>query len=81
MNEDFELPVNYKGKELLLPARLLHLGYIYKIEVDCNEATISFERDDERNWRALADPEILEKNKPKPDLMQAIADSLDAICK
>lgn len=81
MSEDFELPVSYNGKEWLLPARLIQLGYIYKIEVDCNGSAVSFERDDERNWRALADPDILEKNKPKVDLLHAIADSLEAICK
>ena len=53
MDEGFELPVMHKGKEVLFPARLLHLGYIYKIEVEMHGVLVHFEKDDERNWRAI----------------------------
>lgn len=53
MEDGFELPVMYKGKEILFPARLLKLGYIYKIEVDLYGVLVHFERDDDNNWRAL----------------------------
>lgn len=33
MDEDFELQVNYKGKELMLPAQLNLYDYTQKIEV------------------------------------------------
>jgi hypothetical protein len=33
MDEAFELPVHYKGEELLLPAQLQACGYIYPILV------------------------------------------------
>ena len=65
MAEDVELPVVYKGEERLLPARLVKVGYVYRIEVDIEDQTIIFELDEERNWRALTDPE---KNNSKIDI-------------
>ena len=56
MDESFELHVNYNGKEELLPAKLVHYGYTYRIEVEMNNAVLSFERDEEKNWRVLIDP-------------------------
>ena len=53
MDEGFELPVVYKGKELLLPAKINRFGYSYKIEVEVSGTLIFFEKDEERNWRAL----------------------------
>jgi hypothetical protein len=53
MDEGFDLPVFYKEKEIHFPARLLTMGYVYKIEVDVFGQPVLFERDEERNWRAL----------------------------
>lgn len=55
MNEVFELPVHYHGKEHELPARLHVFGLSYKIEVEVNGRSFFFERDEERNWRAIGD--------------------------
>jgi hypothetical protein len=80
MNEDFELPVAYKGKELLLIARLLQQGYTYKIEVEVGGIKLMFEKDDEGNWRALTDPEKdATYNNIDVELFKAIAVSLEAI--
>jgi hypothetical protein len=73
--EPFELPVIYKGSELILPARLVQMGYTYKIFVTVNEHEIIFEPDEERNLRA-----IIENVNPKNisrDLVQAIGESLN----
>lgn len=62
MDQDFELPIDYKGKEWLLPARLIRFGYTYRLEVDINGTTVSFEKDEERNWTALVNPETSNAN-------------------
>jgi hypothetical protein len=77
MEEGFDIPVLYKDKELLFPARLLSMGYIYKIEVDVNGTSIQFERDEENTWRALALPEDIDKIKI--DLLEEIAVSIERI--
>lgn len=60
--EEFVLPVLINGKERNFNARLLHLGYIYKIEVDVEDTKLHFERDEGGEWRALLTEEDLSKN-------------------
>lgn len=80
MHEDFQLPVIYKGKELSYTARLLRLGYIYKIEVEVNDSIVHFERDDEGNWRVLLSEQDVKQGRSvdKELLVQMIA-SIDQI--
>lgn len=49
----FELPVVYRGEELLVPAKLVRFGYTYKIFVELDGREIIFEPDEERNLRAV----------------------------
>ena len=80
MDEGFEIPVTYNGREKHFPARLLTYGYSYKIEVEINDSLILFEPDEERNWRAQSPGEDFEKNKKiSSGLLQAIANSLEEI--
>lgn len=79
MEESFELPVDYLGKQLLLPARLLSFGYAYKIEVEAESVLLVFERDEERNWRALLPSGVAVSRPPDERLLAAIIESLDAV--
>ena len=77
---DFDLPVVYNNEERLFPSRLYEWGYSYKIDVYIEDSIISFERDEERNWRAMINPEPLNKNaKVTGALIQAIVVSLDEL--
>jgi hypothetical protein len=51
--ELFGLPVQYNGQDMLLPAKLVQMGYTYKIFVEVQEQQIIFEPDEERNFRAV----------------------------
>jgi hypothetical protein len=80
MDKGFKLPVNYNGKDLLFPAKLVRFGYSYRIEVEMNGEIISFEKDEERNWSALAENHDMGKsNSIDQQLLPAIADSLDDV--
>lgn len=80
MDEEFQLPVFYNGRELLIPARLHLYGFTQKIETNVESIVVMFERDEERNWRAIVTPVEWEKNRSiKPDLLQAIARSIEAV--
>jgi hypothetical protein len=82
MDELFELPVFYKGKELLFPARLLQLGYTHRFVVDVYGQEVFFEPDEERNYRALVEPEQLEGNKKiDVELLKTIAERIEAVLK
>jgi hypothetical protein len=81
-DEGFDLPVTYKGQELEYPAKLIRFGYSYKIEVDINGTAVAFEPDEERNWRALVDPDLIGSNrKVSNELLQAIVVSIEAVTK
>ena len=75
--EYFELPVTYNGKELMLPSALQPWGYTYRIRVEIDQAVVFFEKDEERNWRALVEEDL--HQKIDAELLQNIVDALDAI--
>lgn len=80
MENEFEIPLTYKGKELALPARLLVQGYVYKIEVTIGETKVLYEKDDEGQWRALMEPDDQHLHHgPDVGLLQEIAGTLDAL--
>jgi hypothetical protein len=80
MDEDFELPVHYNGKELHFPAKLTPFGHSYRIGIEVNGIVISFDKDEERNWRAsVQNNHLSERNSVVPELLQAIAHSLDEV--
>lgn len=73
MDNIFELPVTYKGEELLLPASLITYGYSYKIEIDIFGEPVYFEPDEEKNFRA-----VVQEGGPPIDkaLLQLVAETL-----
>ena len=77
MHEDFQLPVTYKNEELTLPARLMHYGYGFRIEVMIGETKVLFERDEERSWRAIMNYEDVQADrKVNPELLKAVATAI-----
>jgi hypothetical protein len=80
MDEGFDIPVTYKGKDLLFPARLVSFGYPHKIEVDVYGTLVHFERDEEREWRALMASEEKQGNQHQDaELLQQLILSLERI--
>jgi hypothetical protein len=80
MNESFELPVVFNNKEMLLPAQLHQYGYSFKIEVEVNGTAVFFERDEERNWRAMVEPSDVEMNSSlSKEVLQAILTSIEQV--
>lgn len=80
MENTFDIPVIYKGKELLFTGQLLHLGYIHKIAIDVNGEQILLEKDDEGNYRAVL-ANIESESKLDKELVKAIVESFELILK
>ena len=80
MEEAFAFPVQYKGEEILFPASLQQYGYSHRFEVDVYGTPVYFEPDEERSYRAIIDPEKMEKSIPV-DLLQAIAEAITTVLK
>jgi hypothetical protein len=82
MNDDLEIPVNYKNRELIFIAKFIQFGYSYKFEVDVNGIAVFFEPDEERNFRAIIDPSIDNGNrKIDRELIELIMESLTRMMK
>ena len=77
MDEQFDLPVQYKGDQLIFKSTLNVYGYTHKFNVEVNGQTIVFEPDEERNYRAVINPIDLESNKNIDiELLKKIAEAL-----
>ena len=80
MHEPFEIPVVFRERELLFPARLLIQGYVQKFEVTVDGQQFYFEADNNGEYRALMDPsDQQEPKKLDVELLKAIADSIQSI--
>lgn len=76
----FDLPVEYKGKEMLFPAELLPMGFTHKIKVNVQGTDVLFEPDEERNYRAVIGYEELDKmSSVNKDILQLICQTLDEL--
>ena len=50
--EEFEICIDYRNDSLCFPCRFMRFGYSYYITVNVYEREITFEPDEERNFRA-----------------------------
>ena len=80
MDEPFEIPVTYKGKEIAFKAQLLRLGYTHKFKVWIADYEVLYEPDEERTYRAVVDTALLESGKKiDANLLKAIAAAIEEI--
>lgn len=80
MDEQFELPVEFKGQQLMLKASLQVIGYAHKFNVEVNGQNIMFEPDEERNYRAVIPyNDINNKIFIDKELVKVIAASIEEI--
>ncbi len=80
MEDTFQIPVTYQGKELQFDAQLLQLGYTRKIQVDVYGVIIFLEKDDEANYRAVL-ANVKDESKIDKELIKEIVQSLELILK
>lgn len=82
MEDEFLLPVSFNGHSMELPAKLRQFGYTVKIEVDIDGLIVTFEPDEERNWRAVMGYEDVVAGKAgNKKLIEAVAEVITEITK
>ncbi len=75
--DEMLLPVCFKGEELEFPVRLVVLGYTHRFVVLIEGIEMTFERDDQGEFRALIAAEDVEgKKAPDTRLLKAISEVL-----
>ncbi len=80
MSENFELPLWYNGKEIMLPAEFQPWGYTHRITVYVEDFPFVFEPDEEKKYRAI----IIGQDRKKAEridqhLLQAIVETLQEL--
>lgn len=75
MDNFFEITLPYRSTEITLPAQLITYAHSYKIEVDIFGTIISYEPDEDGNYRAFDAAAALEEVVDK-DLVAAIGNKL-----
>jgi RNase P/RNase MRP subunit p29 len=63
VEEEFELPIEYKGEEQMFNAKLIVTGYTHKFSVEVDGQSILFEPDEERNYRAVIPYDDIDNSK------------------
>ncbi len=82
MDDVLLIPVTYRGEEIDFEARLLNMGYTFKIQVDIYGQLVLFEPDEEKNFRAILDPTDQAQGKSIDiALLKAIAEVLETVMK
>jgi hypothetical protein len=77
-DEQFELPVEYKGQQLLLKASSLVTGYTHKFMVKVDGQEVIFEPDEERTYRAIIPYDYIGKKKDMDiELLKSIAAAIE----
>jgi hypothetical protein len=64
MEHFFELPVTYKGKDLLFNGRLVAFAFSYKFYITIDERELVFERDDHGEFRVMKPENMLGEQIP-----------------
>jgi hypothetical protein len=82
MDEDFELPVEYKGQQLMLKTSLQVTGYTHRFVVEVRGQKVIFEPDEERNYRAIIPYEDISTRKDVDfELLKSIAAAIQQLVK
>lgn len=79
MEQFFELPVTYRGQELLLPGRLVSFAYSYKLYITVEGEEWVFERDDYGEFRVMTEHTSVPHKKIDPELVSAIIEVLEKL--
>lgn len=82
MEDEFELPVQYKGNQLMFKASLLITGYTHKFKVEVGEQVVIFEPDEQREYRAVIPyEEIANQKNVDVELLKRIAEVIEHLFK
>jgi len=79
MENTFDLDVDFNGQTYEFAGELIISGYVHRIELDVNGTRVSFEPDEERNYRALLSMQDVQNNQLNVGLIKAIANRLDSL--
>ena len=81
MDQEFELPVIFKGEQLVFKARLLKYVYTHKIQMYVFDQEILLEPDEERNYRIVSSEPSESTKRIDTDILKAIITAIESLGK
>jgi hypothetical protein len=80
MEDSFSIDVDFRGKEYSFEARLVAVGYTHKFCIVINGIEVTFEPDEERNYRAILNTSELSSIKEVDiELIKAVGEKFQSI--
>ncbi len=80
MEEEFEFTGSYKGHNYLFKSSLLIYHTTHKFEVHIEDNKFIFEPDEEKNYRAIMEPSMIERlKKVDVGLLEAVSFTIKQI--
>jgi hypothetical protein len=80
MEDGFIIEVEVKGKEYNFEGRLANVGYTHKFYVLINDLEVTYEPDEERNYRAiLSEADQAKVKQSDVELIKAVGDKIQSI--
>lgn len=80
MEDNFIIDISNDGVEMNFEARLIPFGYSYKIIINVNNIEVSFEPDENRDYRAIVQDQVQASLKERDKLIiQLIIDRLESL--
>ena len=77
MDESFSIEIVQKGQKLSFDARLVTVGYTHRFYVTINDLEVTYEPDEERNYRAMVNnKEHGHINDLDKELIQTVGDKI-----
>jgi hypothetical protein len=82
METEFYIPVNMDGTEIHFPAKVVHFGFTIRLEIEIENLIVTFEPDEERNWRAvLGFEDLVTGKKVNREMLKLIAAKISQLTK
>jgi len=79
MEDSFEIPVTYQGKDYCFQATVARFGYVHRISIEVEGRQIFFEQDDNMQYRGILIEDDIKKPRPDPQLIQAIIEVIESV--
>ena len=78
--DEFELPLTYKGHEILFNSSLQVTGYTHRFIVDVYGLSVVFEPDEDRNYRAvISNEDLIDSKNIDRELLRLISEKITEI--
>ncbi len=79
MDDQFELDVEYQGKQVTIPVRLYKWGYTYRLEASIEGISVFFEPDENESYRAIIEETVDMSVSPDKELIETIIIQLESL--